>query len=274
MNFLAFVFSLVFIASTSCSFFPLNKNGEVPLDIEPYDIGQSVYFGCNARDIDKNGEHKFDDKGDLVFTNFPICKETGKPLSFHYGMNEDIQCTIVFSDELYHLFQIYVHQDAPFSCRIPLSTEKDSLEKGGASIPLNFNFRGEIHESHLLVDTSLNVLLTTPSAKNKQEQTIVSAIAWSSSTNTTRVVIGSEVTFDFAVRWFNNLKNTGSSSDQGKQLPFHDGFYMLPKSTIPMSYKMFSFYLLVTSIVTSVIILACCYKSINVKLEHNKYKDF
>lgn len=249
--------------------FPLTRKGEIPTELEPFQIGQEVPLDCIIRNID-NGEHKFDDQGNIIYGPFPKCQETGKPLTFRYGVNEDINCTIGFTDELYHLFQLYVHEDAPFSCRVPLSSELGYIEKGGAAIPLTFNLRGEVHESHFDVDSLVNVLFTIPG----EASTIVSAVAWSSGTNTTRMTIGEYLTLSFAVRWNDHMKNTNSLAQPYHYagLPYGDGFYKLPANLIPLSYSMFVFYLAIVSLATGALILAFAYNVLSIKFSKRGYR--
>lgn len=190
---IALVVQFVFAVA---QFYPLNKNGDVPVDVVPYLKGQQVPLECISRDIE-DGKHRLDDKGNVIYTAFPTCKETGQPLALKFGVNSDINCTITMTDELYHLFQFYIHEDSPFSCRVPISNEENYLEKGGAYVPLAFNFRGEIHESHLDIDNNINVLVVVPKIMN----TFLSTVAWSSGTETSRVVIGETLTIQLAIRW-------------------------------------------------------------------------
>lgn len=241
MRYSALAFALPIMAASAdvspkAQFFPLTRKGDIPT-LVPYKQGQDVFIDCISRNID-NGEHNFDSNDRIIYRAFPTCKETGKPLSFHYGVSEDIQCSITFTDEMYHMFQLYVHEDVPFSCRIPLSTEANYLELGGAYIPLTFNFRGEVHNSHLDLDPNLNLVITKPSNKIPEQQTVVSAVAWSSGTNATRVTIGETVTMQLAVRWFDHLKNVGSLAGAGaSELPYPDGFYKLPLNAMFVTYN-------------------------------------
>lgn len=204
--------------------FPLTSKEEIPVQIQPYEAGQEVLLQCIARNID-NGEHKFDDQDRIVTIPFPKCEETKKPLSLKYGVDEDIKCTIGFTDELYHLFQLYVHEDVPLSCRLPMSSEANYLEKGGAWILLTFNFRGEVHDSHVDLDSSLNVVVVVPSGRSELS-TFVSAVGWSSGTDTQRVTIGNHVTLTMAVRWLKLLVPVAEESYEDP-LPFANGFYKL-----------------------------------------------
>lgn len=258
--------------STSEQWFPLTRKGEIPT-VEPYVEGQDVLIDCISRNID-TGEHKFDTNNRIVYSAFPTCKETGKPLTFHYGVLEDLNCTIVFTDELYHLFQLYVHEDAPFSCRVPLSKAANYLELGGASVPLTFNLRGEVHDSHLDVDSNMNVIFTKPGSKIPEQQSVVSAVAWSSGTNATRVIIGDSLTLHLAVRWYDNLKNYGSLAPKGEGLPYADGFYKLPLSTIPMSYNQYSATLLLVAVVSFVVSFAVSTKFKRGKHHYDREADF
>lgn len=248
-------------------FFPLTKNGEIPKDIEPYVKGQPMFMDCNARHID-NGEHKMDAQENLVYVPFGTCKETGFPLRFNYDTNEDFNCTITFDDEMYHLFQLYMHDDVPFSCRIPISTEQHYMEKGGAYIPFIFNFRGEIHDSHLDIDPGMNVLFVKP--KKNELSTIISGVSFGSSTNVTRIVIGDELTLNFAVRWFDNLNPLGSVTSGYKAsngLPFVDGFYNFPLNMLPLSSNSFIVYMVLVAMVSGMISLAISYNLISGKFK-------
>ncbi|PVH14509.1 uncharacterized protein CXQ87_002650 [Candidozyma duobushaemuli] len=245
-----FLFAATVLAENVPSqFYPLNRKGEIPT-IQPYTFGQDVFIDCITRNID-NGEHKFDSNDRIVYGAFPVCKESGKPLSFHYGVSEDINCTISFTDELYHLFQLYIHEDSPFSCRIPLSTEANSLESGGAYIPLTFNFRGEIHDSHLDIDNHMNLIIMKPPTNQPERQTVISAVAWSSGTNATRVVIGEDVTLEIGVRWIDNVKPSAGRTKGFNSLPFDDGFYKLPMSSVPISMKVLLFLFVAVALVAS-----------------------
>ncbi|KAG7663633.1 uncharacterized protein J8A68_002882 [[Candida] subhashii] len=252
--------------------YPLNSKEEIPTDITPFQKGQEFQFDCIQRNID-NGEHKFDEKERILYGPFPKCKETSKPLSFKYGVNEDVNCTIQFTDELYHLFQLYVHEDAPFSCRLPLSSEPLSIEKGGAFIPFTFAFRGEVHEAHLDIDYSMNVLITKPSNNDPDQYTFISAISYGSGTNTSRIVIGDELTLNFAVRWFDHLSVANSKAAEFKEngLPYTDGFYKIPMNYIPISYTMLYFYVALACIVSGVVVIVGSYNWLSVKFTKNKY---
>lgn len=244
--------------ASKAQFYPLTRKGDIP-EIIPYEAGQDVFMDCISRNIE-NGEHNFDSSDRILYSAFPTCKESGKPLSFHYGVSEDIECTLSFSDELYHMFQLYVHEDVPFSCRIPLSSEPNYLELGGAYIPLTFNFRGEVHNSHLDLDPSINLIITKPSNKNARQQSVVSAIAWSSGTNATRVTIGETVTLQLAVRWFDHLQNVGSLAGVGasESLPYADGFYKLPLGVLSVTYNNFFFTMLLVSAVSVMVTALFC----------------
>lgn len=268
----AMVMSASAAVSPTKQWFPLTRKGEVPT-IEPYLTGQDVFIDCISRNID-TGEHKFDTNDRIVYHAFPTCKETGKPLTFHYGVLEDLNCTIVFTDELYHLFQLYIHEDAPFSCRIPLSTAANYLELGGAHVPLTFNLRGEVHDSHIDVDSNMNVLFTKPGSKAPEHQSVVSAIAWSSGTNATRVIIGDSLTLQLAVRWVDNLKNYGSLSPAAEGIPYADGFYKLPFNTIPISYSQYSVTLFAVAIVSFVVSFAASTRFKRSKHSFDREADF
>lgn len=176
--------------------FPLNSLNK-PAIVTPYAKDDEVAVECIQRQID-NGEHKFDAEGNIVYAPFSVCSETGKPLSFKYGVNKEINCTIALTDETYHLFQLYVHEDAPFSCRVPHSkTYKD------ASIPFTLNFRGHLETSHLDIDTALNVV-----AHKRSDGALMAITGYAAGTETKRYIIGDLMTIQFSVSWIDEYHKT------------------------------------------------------------------
>jgi hypothetical protein len=161
---------------------------------KPYAHGQSVPIQCIRRQID-NGEHIFDENGQIVYGQFFKCLETNKPLELTYLKDSNIKCTVKFEDEIFHLFQLYLHKDAPFTCRYELRPDS------GIYIPFDLSFRGNVLESHFDIDPNLNVLMIS----NKENE-IVAGTAFSSSANTTKVIIGQNVELNFNIKWANVQK--------------------------------------------------------------------
>lgn len=113
-------------------------------------------------------------------------------------MDSEINCTIGFTDELYHLFQLYIHEDVPFSCRIPISSRLSDVKTGDmAYIPFTINIRGHIQDSHLDIDPTLNTIFHT----FEDIDYPVAAIAYGAGTQTNRYVIGDWLPLQFIVRW-------------------------------------------------------------------------
>lgn len=176
-----------------CEVFPLNPLNK-PAIITPFTTRDDIPVECIQRQID-NGEHKFDADGNIIYGPFPTCSETGKPLSFHYGTNEDFNCTVVLTDEVYHMFQLYVHEDSPFSCRVPhSSTYKD------ANVPFTLNFRGHLETSHLDIDTTMNVI-----AHKGPQSTVMTMVGYASGSHTQRYIIGDLLTIRFSVNWIDEF---------------------------------------------------------------------
>lgn len=120
-----------------------------------------------------------------------------------------MQCTIIdLADELYHLFEFYVHHDSPLACRIPgmpaggdhalAPTETDEAEE--MYIPLQIVLAGKLEFSHLHISTTLNMVVHT----DESTSVIDSAVAYSISPmhSPTRVMIGEPVPLVFRVRWY------------------------------------------------------------------------
>ncbi|KAL4784364.1 hypothetical protein BJX76DRAFT_367687 [Aspergillus varians] len=170
-----------------------------------YTHGQPMPVTCLSRTID-SGEHITDDLGKLQFTPFPTCKETSAPLALRYGVSESVNCTIdALPDELYHLFEYYVHSDVPMTCRVPTapispsgstpdskaedqesdeeeSNKSDNTNKisvlddeGPPYTPITFAIQGTLQKSHLHIWTDMNVLAHNipqlPTVKTKKGDT-------------------------------------------------------------------------------------------------------
>ncbi|ODQ63484.1 hypothetical protein NADFUDRAFT_47875 [Nadsonia fulvescens var. elongata DSM 6958] len=168
---------------------------DAPNKLSPFNFGNRLAVECIDRNID-NGEHKFDEAGNVVYTAFPTCRETTSPLSFKYGVDETFNCTVGFTDTLFHLFQFYIHEDVPFSCRIAASSS--SVDGDGLTIPLTFNFRGHITDSHLDIDSDVKAIFL----HSKESKTPVSAVAFSAGTETSRYIIGEYMTIQLSTRWY------------------------------------------------------------------------
>ncbi|EAW13856.1 uncharacterized protein ACLA_068840 [Aspergillus clavatus NRRL 1] len=156
-----------------------------------YSYGQPMPVTCLNRTID-SGEHITDNLGKLQFIPFPTCNETFLPLALRYGVTETLNCTInALPDELYHLFEYYVHSDVPLACRVPTaplslspstlppSPDKDNagatdLDDGGpAYTPITFALQGTLQRSHLHIWTDMNVLvhnIASTSAASKKSK--------------------------------------------------------------------------------------------------------
>ncbi|KAK9450200.1 uncharacterized protein V1518DRAFT_413212 [Limtongia smithiae] len=170
-----------------------------------------VPVSCMRREID-NGEHVTDEAtGQIMYDDFFVCKETGKPLEFAFDVDEmgehrrsQKNCTITLLDATYHLFQLFVHQDAPLTCHVPARANSESL-----FAPLVFSVQGTLEQSHLDIATKYTVMFSTTPAGNPRLSprakgvNITSAVAFPTyPLNTTRVIIGDDVTFQFTTRWF------------------------------------------------------------------------
>jgi len=102
---------------------------------------------------------------------------------------------------------------------------KLSETEAGDYVPLIIGLAGQLQRSHLHVANNLNVIVHTgaaPAPKNKkpslrQVGAVDSATGYSVSplTRNTRIVIGDELTFEFAVKWFEGQAVVAGSSSNG-----------------------------------------------------------
>ncbi|KAF4555654.1 Hypothetical protein D9617_2g056170 [Elsinoe fawcettii] len=182
-----------------------------------YKLGDPIPVTCLNRTAE--GEHITDPSGALQYIPFPTCNETSRPLELYFGIEKDINCTIDFvSDPFFHLLEYYVHNDSPFTCRIPsrphtssLTTQhKDSVEGQGSLsehfIPLIIALTGTLQLSHLHVSNHLNVLLHA-APKSTEPGVIQAGTAYSIATAAqpaTRIIIGDALPLRFSVRWYPN----------------------------------------------------------------------
>lgn len=148
---------------------------------------------------------------------FPKCNETGRPLELYFGIEKDVNCTIDFvTDPFFHLLEYYVHNDSPFTCRIPsrpLSSALDNADpvegQGSLSegfVPLIIALTGTLQLSHLHVSTHMNMLLHA-APRNSDPGVVAAATAYSIAgpgAKATKIIIGDALPFTFSVRWYPN----------------------------------------------------------------------
>lgn len=174
---------------------PSSKNQQP--HITPFSLNSKIPISCIQRQID-NGEHKFDAKGEIIHSSFPKCRETGEPFTLEYDVSGVKNCTIELTDENYHLFQLYIHQDVPFSCRLPIGLNSELF------VPFTLNFRGLIETSHLDIDTTMNVLI-----HKTAQGGVISSIGYSSGGNVSRYIIGDFMPIRFHVQWIDEYHVDG-----------------------------------------------------------------
>ena len=205
-------------------------------------------------------------KGELQYIPFPKCNETGRPLELIFGSEADISCTLPeLDDSLFHLFEFYIHNDAPLSCRlpsIPPSTHTEaapssSLDATPQWTHLQIALSGILQLSHLHINPALNVILHTTSsapssmksrskakAKPKTsakeavipEGRLLAATAYSLPTDGTapRIVIGDPLPLKLSVRWFSErtlppstARFAGAPAGMGGHVHFSTVLYCL-----------------------------------------------
>ena len=196
-----------------------------------YSKGTAVPVSCLNRTVE-DGQHISDASGGLQYIPFPVCNETGVSLFFAYGEPTTQTCTIdSLDDDLYHLLEFYVHNDAPLACRIPSyplssspSNKKDASSIADASpstqwTPLTFALQGTLQLSHIHLHTSINVLLhSSPS------NSLIAGTAYSLPNITTetpspegsKVIRGEPLTFTFNIGWIDGTVLPGM---MGRPLP-------------------------------------------------------
>ncbi|POR37454.1 Uncharacterized protein TPAR_02353 [Tolypocladium paradoxum] len=182
-----------------------------------YHYGAPIPVECMNRSSE-TGEHLENADHELEWIPFPACNETGKPLEFQYGTEGEVKCTIAnVSDPLFHLFEFYVHSDAPLSCRLPARPPAHVEVIGDKApaqeyIPLVFAVAGTLQLSHMHISAHMNVLLhSVPKHHMRLHDSGVldSGVAYSTSplnhvegSNSRKLIVGDPLPLTFSVRWF------------------------------------------------------------------------
>ncbi|KZM20579.1 uncharacterized protein EKO05_0010950 [Ascochyta rabiei] len=200
-----------------------------------YRLGELIPVSCLNRTIE-TGEHITDASGQLQYIPFPTCNETGRALELFFGVEREMNCTIDFvTDELFHLLEFYIHNDAPLSCRIPSKplppsvleqhyrVSESATQEGALGTqstlysPLTMALAGTLQLSHLHVGNHLNLLLHAGDARGSgsgrgsgrgsdrdSAGTIDAATAYSiaSHVRNAKITIGDPLPLSFSVRWY------------------------------------------------------------------------
>ena len=148
-------------------------------------------------------------------------------MSFLYNTPQTQTCTIeALPDELYHLFEFFVHSDVPLSCRIPsypLSQEELEIttslpEVGGTGAekdlwtPFTIALQGTLQLSHLHLHTNINVLFhmsqDTEDSKAPASSHLIASTAYSlpnasvsAPIEGTKIVRNEPVVLTFNIGW-------------------------------------------------------------------------
>ena len=181
---------------------------------------------CMNRSLE-TGEHIKDDHGSLQYIPFPTCNETSLPLAFPYATPQSLTCTIdALPDELYHLFEFFVHNDVPLTCRIPTyplthentpafdtGVKKEGLDETWT--PFTIALQGTLQLSHMHLHTSINVLFHT-SDNETEPSHLVASTAYSlpnssetASREGTKIVRFEPLVLDFNVGWIDGAELPG-----------------------------------------------------------------
>ncbi|KAF3939065.1 hypothetical protein ABW19_dt0208620 [Dactylella cylindrospora] len=197
------------------------------LELATYALGDAVPISCLNRTLD-SGEHVTDEHGLLQYIPFLTCHETGRPLEFIYLSELPISCTIKsISDDIFHLWEFYIHNDSPLACRVPARPQTGDRQitgdvgvEAGEWIPFIISLTGKLDLSHLHISTTLNVIfhtgiLSPSSSELLYPGTIDSATAYSISPNidSTRIIIGDDLPLRFKIRWYTGTDLPQSDSE-------------------------------------------------------------
>ena len=89
------------------------------LAVAGYSRGDNIPIECIQRNTDCLASTSLMKPVTLFMQPSPNSFETDKPLSLKYNVDEVLNCTIDLGHDFFHVFQLLIHEDVPFSCRIP-----------------------------------------------------------------------------------------------------------------------------------------------------------
>lgn len=247
MRLLASLIALIYVAvAAKYEQYPLSELDRS--SYKSYTNGENIKIECIKRQID-NGEHIFDADGNIVYVPFMKCLESNNPLQLNYMKNDNIKCTVKFEDEIFHLFQLYLHKDVPLTCRLEMRPNSEIY------IPVDLSFRGNVLESHFDLDPNLNIILISNS-----ENEVVSGTGFSSTTNTTKVIIGQNVELNLNVNW---IKAKKTLMDEENNI----GVYWLS-----LNNSFINYFLVMSGMIFGIVVtLVFSYKRINNKIQNSTW---
>ncbi|TGZ82510.1 hypothetical protein EX30DRAFT_363051 [Ascodesmis nigricans] len=181
-----------------------------------------VPIECLNRTID-TGEHITSPlTGRLQYIPFFSCQETKRPLTIPFGQSTTINCTLPdIADETFHLLELYLHNDAPLTCRLPVrpfggeGAIDDAQERDGDHVPLTIAIAGKLEVSHLHVGTVMNMAVhwsgdEGDSTGGRKGGVVKAGVAYSvpdvgvdgESREMRRLIIGEPLPLQFRVQWY------------------------------------------------------------------------
>ncbi|KAL6079095.1 polyprotein [Balamuthia mandrillaris] len=151
-----------------------------------YAVGQEVKIECKAKDGS--------------WGPGPICQETGKEMTFSYGVDSFQYCGLhVATQEQYEFFSAIIQREANWNCRLAMFP----IPENGASIPplyyLPFSIPlwGMVEQNHFHFDNHLNFIFHAMHGK------ILGAAAYPVGDRFQVAQPGSVITVHGNVKWFN-----------------------------------------------------------------------
>jgi hypothetical protein len=135
---------------------------------------------------------------------------------------------------MFHLFEFYIHNDAPLSCRVPSFPPSGAALSTSDYTHLQIALTGTLQLSHLHINPQLNVIMHTATpegsgrAKSRKnnidvEGQILAATAYSlpPTESSPKLVIGDNLPFQFSVRWYSARTLPASTSRLASGLGGH-----------------------------------------------------
>jgi hypothetical protein len=142
-----------------------------------WEVGQTVTFQCK----DQEGN----------WGTAPICVETGKPLSFTYGIDGVVNCAwSVKEPAQYELMKSLIARDVSWECRLPMLPDVDFY------VPFFIPVWGVVERDHIHVDNHMNFVLHAWTGK------IIAVTAYPVRDQFQLASAGGQVTIHGPIKWF------------------------------------------------------------------------
>eukprot|EP00656_Telonema_subtile_P051008 TRINITY_DN6753_c0_g1_i2.p1 TRINITY_DN6753_c0_g1~~TRINITY_DN6753_c0_g1_i2.p1 ORF type:complete len:240 (+),score=45.48 TRINITY_DN6753_c0_g1_i2:141-860(+) len=171
-----------------------------PAPVKEFQIGQEFKIECQTDDSSKS------------WGPGPVCDETGKEISFHYGQDTFFYCGLRVRDQQhFEWLGSLVLQERNWNCRAPLSPERKFF------LPFSIPLWGVLEKDHIHVDNHFNFIFHGDAGR------ILGAAAYPLRDRFQYSKVNSVINLHGPVRWFQRHSFLPMSNVKAGSLPHPSG---------------------------------------------------